>query len=398
MKILLVNKFYYNRGGDCVCMINLEHLLRSKGHDVRVYAMQYSQNIPCESAKSFASEVSFSGGGVKGKINALKRVFGWGDIVPSFKRVLDEFKPDVVHLNNIHSYLSPVVAQLAKDFGCKVVWTLHDYKLVCPSYSCLSKGQNCELCFTGDKRNVLKERCMKGSLVASTIAYLEAVKWNRDALERCTDSFICPSRFMADKMLRGGFSQSKLKVLCNFVDPVKYDHLSRLSVDSRQDYYCYIGRMSPEKGVASLLEATSKLDIPLKLAGDGPQLEEFRQRYSQCRQIEFLGRVDADTVCDIISHARFMVMPSVCYENNPLGVIESLCAGTPVLGANIGGIPELIDIDRTGQIYTSGDVSSLRQGIVDMNTASWDYAQIKTDSLSRFSADTHYRKLIELYK
>ena len=152
-RILLVNKFYYPRGGDCVVTLNTQSLLRSRGHEVAVFSMQYPENIESEWSKYFSSEVSFDGG-MKNKLAALKRTLGWGDVKKSFSRILDEFKPDVVHLHNIHSYISPVVARLAKQRGCRVVWTLHDYKLLCPSYACLRNGEPCELCFNSKQEEV----------------------------------------------------------------------------------------------------------------------------------------------------------------------------------------------------------------------------------------------------
>ena len=148
MRILIVNKFLYLRGGDCVHSLNLKQLLRNAGHDVCFYAMSYSQNIVCEENKYFAEEISFSAKDLQGKIKAASRII-WGiGVVQNFKKLLEEFQPDVVHLNNIHSYLSPIVAKLAYQRGVKVIWTLHDYKLICPSYSCLCKGNTCEACFT----------------------------------------------------------------------------------------------------------------------------------------------------------------------------------------------------------------------------------------------------------
>lgn len=145
MRILQVNKFYYRRGGDCVVMMNTEKLLREAGHEVRAYAMHYPDNELTDASSSFASEVRFAGG-IGNKLKALGRTLGMGDIRQSFKAVLAGFNPDVVHLHNIHSYLSPVLAQLAKEHGCRVVWTKHDYKLVCPAYAMLRNGEVCELC------------------------------------------------------------------------------------------------------------------------------------------------------------------------------------------------------------------------------------------------------------
>ena len=197
-RVLIVNKFYYARGGDCVCTLNLEKLLKAQGWEVAVYAMKYPENLSSEWSSYFAEEISFSGG-VGEKVRAAKRLLGYGDIKASFKKILEDFKPSIVHLQNIHSYLSPIIAKMAKDCGCRVVWTLHDYKLLCPSYSCLRDGKPCELCFT-DKSNVVKYRCMKNSMVASVLGYMEAVKWNKDWLERYVDAFVCHSAFMAQKM------------------------------------------------------------------------------------------------------------------------------------------------------------------------------------------------------
>ena len=394
-RILLVNKFYYPRGGDCVVTLNTEALLRSRGHEVAVFSMQYPENIESEWKSYFANEVSFDGC-VKAKLAALKRTLGWGDIKKAFNRMLDEFKPDVVHLHNIHSYLSPVVARLAKQHGCRVVWTLHDYKLLCPSYACLRNGEPCELCFNS-KLNVLTKRCMKGSLAASAIAWMETLKWNRKQLERHVDAFICPSQFMAQKMEQGGFDPAKLHVLCNFVDPVKMQSFESFPIDEREPYYCYVGRLSQEKGIATLLEVAQSLPFALKVAGGGPLEDELRNKYSGVNHIEFLGRLNAQQVAHLLSHATCSVTPSECYDNNPLSVIESLCAGTPVVGAEIGGIPELLD-NQNGLSFEWGNQTELKQAIDETFHRNWNYADIQQQALNDFSNENHYNKLIKIYE
>ncbi|MDE6384161.1 MAG: glycosyltransferase [Paramuribaculum sp.] len=395
-KVLIVTKFYYRRGGDCVCAINLENLLRARGHEVAVFAMKHPDNLQSEWEAYWPEEVSF-GGGVKNKVNAVKRTLGMGDVAANFERMLRDFKPDVVHLHNIHSYLSPVVAKLAKKFGARVVWTLHDYKLICPAYSCLRDGKTCELCYTS-KRHVLTTRCMKGSMAASAIAWLEAEWWNRKKLERYTDAFVCPSSFMAGKMAQGGFAPDKLNVLCNFVASEMAEKLACGSEASKpQDYYCYIGRLSPEKGVGTLLEAASRLPYELRVVGDGSLMDEFRAKYGDCANIKLLGRKDPAEVLEVLKRARFSVMPSECYENNPMGVIESLCAGTPVIGAAIGGIPELID-DQCGTTYPSGDAVALVESIKRMWDMTFDRNAIKRRSMTLYTPDVHYAKLIDIYR
>lgn len=392
-RVLLVNKFYYPRGGDCIVVLNTEALLRNHGLEAEVFAMQYPDNLPARYQSMFASEVSF-GGGVGNMVAGLKRTLGMGDVRASFEAVLDEFKPDVVHLHNIHSYLSPVVGEIAHRRGIRVVWTLHDYKLLCPRYDCLLDGKPCELCFTGGKHHVLSHKCMKGSLPASMVAWLEAAKWTRASLERNTDVFVCPSLFMAQKMQDGGFDPAKLKVLNNFLDPEKlrlYEGLDNSG--GKQDYYCYVGRLSKEKGVEDLLAVASRLPYRLKVAGGGPLEDELRARYATCDNIEFLGMLEAKKVARLLSASRLSVVPSQWYENNPLSVVEALCAGTPVAGSRIGGIPELID-DENGVVFTPFDQEAMTAAINTSMARDWNHQEIARKALSRFSPEAHLNTLL----
>jgi len=394
-RVLLVNKFYYPRGGDCVVVLNTQALLRENGVEAQVFAMQYSQNLPAHYQEWFAPGVNF-GGTFSQQWTALQRSLGRGDVRECFERVLDDYKPQVVHLHNVHSYLSPVVARIAHERGCRVVWTMHDYKLLCPRYDCLRDGKPCELCFRGAKRNVVLHRCMKDSLAGSVVAWLEAVKWNRKELERNTDLFICPSQFIADKMRQGGFSADKLVVLNNFLDPVKQQQYAAGVQAQRGNYYCCVSRMSHEKGLDTLLRAASQLPYKLKVAGSGPMDAELRMQYSRYSNIEFLGMLDAVGVAQLLSQARFSVVPSQWYENNPLSVVESLTAGTPVVGSRMGGIPELID-DSNGVIFPSGDARALMAAIGECMQRQWDYASIAAAAQQRFASTTHLQALLQYY-
>ena len=392
MKVLIVNKFYYNRGGDCVCAINLERMLRANGHDTAVYAMQYAENQESPYSRYFAPEVSFSGG-LSEKLKAAKRIFGDSGVKRTFAALLEDFRPDVVHFNNTHSYLSPEIVKMAKEFGAKTVWTLHDYKLICPAYSCLNHSGICDKCIGGSKFNVVKNRCMKGSLSASVLGYFEALYWNREKLEQYTDAFISPSRFLANCMVRDGFDSRKLNVVCNFMAGSNADSI--VAAKERQPYCTYVGRLSKEKGVETLLRAARILPFKLKIAGGGPLADEFRRNYA-CENIEFLGHMPYEKVKEIISLARFSVMPSECYENNPLSVIESLCYGTPVLGANIGGIPELVTHDK-GCLFESGNVDSLVGAIEKMWNREFDYSEISRNSLPLYSERRYLNEILAIY-
>lgn len=387
MRILLSNKFYYRRGGDCIYMLNLEQLLRAHGHEVAVFAMDYHENIETPWRKYFPQNMS--------KLMALTRPFGSHEVKRKFSRLLDDFHPDVVHLNNIHTQLSPIIAELAHKRGIRVVWTLHDYKLLCPRYDCLRDGKTvCEQCFNGDKTSCKTYRCMKGSRLASLVGYREAVMWNRERLEACTDLFICPSRFMAEKMAQGGFRKDKLKVLCNFIDIEK----CRKEDEAKDDYYCYVGRLSHEKGVGTLVDAAARLPYKLKIIGGGELSEELRIKSEELKgNVEFFGFRQWDDIKDIVGKARFTVIPSEWYENNPLSVIEAECLGTPVLGARIGGILELIDEDVNGMTFESGNADDLYGKIKAMYNANFDYKTIADAAMKRYNAESYYSEIMKFY-
>jgi len=342
LKILLSNKFYYPRGGDCIYTIELEKLLKKNGHEVSIFTQQYDENLKNEYEEYWPSKVDYSSKNIRNLAESLFRPIYSREVMKFFNLLLKDFKPDIVHLNNIHSQISPIIAQIAYTKNIPVVWTLHDYKLLCPSYSCLLDGKPCELCFT-NKINVIKHRCVK-NFVGSSVAFLEAKKWNKAKLEKITSRFIAPSTFMKTKMVQGGFNRDKISVLNNFIDDDKILE----KVKEKENYYLYFGRFSKEKGVETLLKAASKLEYKLKLAGTGPLLDSLKHEYNKYSNIEFLGFKSWDDLKIILQKAQFFIIPSEWYENNPLTIIESFALGTPVIGANIGGIPELIEENKTG--------------------------------------------------
>jgi glycosyltransferase involved in cell wall biosynthesis len=394
VKILLANKYYYHRGGAEVYVINLESLLREKGHDVAVFSMQHPMNLPSPYSVFFPSPIDFSNLRFRDVFKYIMRPMGSGEVKVKFSRMLDQFAPDVLHLNNIHSQLSPLIAQIAHQKGIKIVWTIHDYKMLCPRYDCLRDGQPCQLC-NNDKWSVVRYNCMKNNIIASIIAWREAVKWNRQRLESYTDTFICPSQFIKNQFVSGGFDETKLKVIPNFVSfSPAIDTVST----HREDYYCYIGRLSKEKGMETLLTVAQQLPYTLKIAGNGPLFNDLKSHY-ECSHIKFLGHLQPHEVKSLLGKALFSVIPSEWYENNPLSVIESLCLGTPVLGANIGGIPELIEENRNGLLFMPRRQDELKFQIQKLfnHSSVFDYKVIAETADKKFAAKNHLCALMELY-
>lgn len=388
------------RGGAELVAINTRRLLMEHGHEVRVFAMQYPENLPAEGADTYPKEVK-PFGSLTDKLKAARRSLGMGDVRQAVRRALDEFTPDVVHIHNVHTYLSPLIAEEAHNRGIRVVWTLHDYKPICPTYSCRRPdGKICEECFHNPQA-VLKYRCMKGSLSSSVMAWIEARRWNRQRLEGMIDTYIAPSAFMGQKLAEAGFDKSKIEVLCNFVDPDKLEALKDTPdtrQQSRKPYFCYIGRLSYEKGVETMLKATLKAGATLKVAGQGPLFEELKAKYGYYSDIIFLGHLDAPQVAHLLKGSTASILPSEWYENNPLGVIESLSTGTPVIGSRMGGIPELIEEGRDGFTYPTFDVDALAQTMNKALSYNFDHKEIAHQADLRFNRATHYKRLLEIYK
>jgi glycosyltransferase involved in cell wall biosynthesis len=258
----------------------------------------------------------------------------------------------------------------------------------------LRNEKPCELCFY-EKNKVLKYNCVKNSRIGSLLGYLESLKWNKKDLEKYTSTFICPSEFMKGKMISGGFDAKKLKVLCNFTAVKK-----NATEDFKKDnYYCYVGRLSKEKGVETLLKAAQQHPYPLRIAGNGPLFDDLKEKY-ESEKISFLGHVDREKIKDLMGKAMFTVIPSEWYENNPLSVIESLCLGTPVLGSNIGGIPELMRKHELNMTFQMGDIADLKRKIEFMwnrKIEETSYKELAMFAQNLFSEQIYYEKTMELY-
>lgn len=396
MKILLVNKFLFPRGGDCVYTLGLGKLLSEHGHRVTYFGIDASENVAPKGCTVGVRGVDFSSPRLADKVRAAHRIFGGDGVKKRFAEALRLFAPDVVHLNNIHSYLSPVLARMAHRRGIRVVWTLHDYKLICPSYTLLCRGEVCSRCLSG-RYHVLSRRCMKNSLPASLLAMLEAGYWCRNRLAEWTDVFVCPSRFMAEQMSAGGFPANKLQVLPNFLDRDKEQLIIHSGIgEKREKAYAYVGRLSSEKGVEELLKCAGKLPHKLYIAGDGSMRKSLEDRYASDK-IVFLGKLSAADAVALLGRVSFSVVPSVWYENSPLGIIESLCCGTPVLGRKMGGIPELIRTDAEGMLFSAdGELAEAIESMFDRGDRT-DNERLRECSLHRFSADSYLKELFTLY-
>ncbi len=398
MRIIFPNNYYYLRGGSERVLFEEQALLKQNSHCVSGFSRKHPDNLPCEYSDHFAELVDIENLSGLAKIKQAFKLIKNKEAAKKFRLVLQDYKPDIVHAHNIYGGLTTSVLDVAKKQNIPSVITLHDCKLICPSYLMLNDGQVCEDCKGRKFINCLKNRCHKNSLVASAIYTAESYynKWLRkwDSVR----SYICPSHFMMDKMKENGLPDDKLVYVPNFVDPDNF----KPSFDAG-DYVLYVGRLSHEKGVLTLLKALKGTGIPLKIVGDGPvrfQAQDFVQK-NQMNDVVFEGYKSGDELAELFRNAAFLAIPSECNENAPMAILEAYAYGKPVLGARIGGIPEMIIEGKTGGLFESGNARELNEKILAMWSSKENLSMMGQAARQRlqenYSPEIHYEKLIEVY-
>lgn len=397
-RILQVNKFLYRRGGAEGYMLDLADLQRSRGHEVEFFSMQHPENQAAPLDAHFPSEADFGiGAGPKEKLKAAGRMFWSIDAARGLRAAVSEFRPDVAHLHNIYHQLSPSILREFTRVGVPVVMTLHDYKLVCPSYQMLVDGQPCERCLDGRFRHAVQQRCNRGSLAASLLVAAESRVHHTLGAYDGVDAFVCPSRFLFDRMTEGGFGQDRLRHIPHFSVAVDGEP----ETDERRGVV-FGGRLSHEKGVTTLIDAMAFApDTTLDVAGDGELREELEAHASRVApgRVRFLGRIDKDELHRRFRSARAVVVPSEWYENQPMVILEALSTGTPVVGTDIGGIPELIRDGIDGAVVPPGDAAALGAAIQRLESADVEaMGRAGAERVERdFAVDIHLDRLDALY-
>lgn len=356
MRVLHVNKYLHRRGGADAYCLGLADLQRAHGLEVEFFAMTDPSNEPSAYSHWFASHVKLDPppADPKGRLLAASRLIWNTEAAGAISRVLDDFRPDIVHLHNIYHQLSPSVLRPIRNRGIPSVMTLHDYKLVCPSYLMLDHGRTCDACVTGGFRQAIRRRCKDDSLAASTLLALESSIHRHLGSYDSVGLFSCPSNFLRDTIERGGIDPRRLRVLPNFVDVS-----AALRKASPGGPLLYVGRLSEEKGVDVLLLAARLLSptTTVRIVGDGParsKLEAIAANGAGAK-VEFAGHVSPDQVRGHLAEASVLVIPSRCHENQPLAALEAFAAGVPVVASEVGGLPELIRPGVDGSLVRPND-------------------------------------------
>ena len=399
MKILMVNKFLYPNGGSETYIFKLGKYLISKGHEVQYFGMDHEERCVGNHVGAYTSNMNFHGGSKLSKLTYPIKTIYSTEARRKIRMVLDDFRPDVVHLNNFNYQLTPSIILEIKKYEketnkrVKIVFTAHDYQLICPNHMMNNPNtnENCEKCLGGNFDNCIKGKCIHGSIAKSITGAMEALYWNTRKVYKHIDSIICCSEFLKSKMDSNPIFREKTIALHNFIENVEWKEVEK------KDYILYFGRFSQEKGIKTLIEVCKSLpNIKFVFAGTGPLEDEI----NSIPNIKNLGFQTGEDLENLIRKARFSIYPSEWYENCPFSVMESQMYGTPVLGANIGGIPELIEKGKTGELFEHGNSVQLKQIIEKL----WNNKQLTqkySENCKNIKFDTleqYYEKIIKIYE
>lgn len=408
MRILLVNKYFYRKGGAETYFFALAEGLKALGHEVAFFSMKHPNNEPSRWSKYFVSEKDYVG-----EISAFKKVQEASTLIYSFEAkrkfeaLLEEFKPDIIHMNNVHRQLTLSIldAPYLKKHHVPVVYTAHDYILLCPAYTMVNgRGEVCDACLDRHFMHATKNICVKGSRAKSALATMEAEFLKFHHSYDKIDLIIAPSKFMKSKLDEGGFA-GKTVAMQNFLTDsqmamgarVANTHKFEDTKAGARPYFLFFGRLSKEKGILTLVKAflqaaglakgndTVRNDdrgtrtLPdvwdLHIVGDGPERGAIEQLIASAGQqaasrIHLLGYKSGEKLQREVGNARFTVLSSEWRENMPYSGLESLAAQTPIIGARIGGIPELVEEGKTGVTFESGNTVDLSNSMLNCSAVS----------------------------
>ena len=400
-RLLSVNNYHYRRGGAEVVFLEQNRLFEEIGWDVVPFAMRHPDNLPSPYARYFVDEIEHGRDyGAMRKLRSAASIVYSREARARLRALIAAAPPDVAHVHNIYHHLSPSFLPVLKAAGVPIVMTVHDLKLACPAYTMLSHGSLCERCRGGRIHNVALHRCIKGSAALSGLVLVETALHRMLGLYRRTiDRFVAPSRFYIDKLCEWGWPRDRFVHIPNFVDS---DRLAFGPEAGRG--FLYAGRLSPEKGLDTLVRAGARAGQSVILVGTGPMEASLRALAAETgADVRFLGYRTGTDLHAVMRGARAVVMPSTWYENAPISLMEAYALGRPVIGSRIGGIPELVREGETGSTYPAGDVDALaaqmrRFAELPDERLRGLGAAARTWVEADFSRDAYRARLLDLYR
>jgi glycosyltransferase involved in cell wall biosynthesis len=386
MKIVLVHNTYQHPGGEDVVFEQEKRLLERAGHTVVTY---------CRSNHEI-SEFS-----AIGRALVAARTIWSGDSHREFAALLRRENPDLVHIHNTFMMISPSVYSACRDHGVPVVQTLHNFRLLCPAATFFRDGKVCEDCVDDGLWKSVSHGCYRDSRPATAaVALMLGLHRRMGTWNEQVDCYVALTEFSRNKFVSAGFPAEKIVVKPNFVDP---DPGPR---DREGEYALYIGRLSKEKGLSTLIQAWARLKtrIPLEIVGDGPERENLATQTQSDgnSQITFRGRSSHEATLAAVKRAKFVTLPSECYENFPMSIVEAFACGTPVICSRLGGMEQLVKDRRTGLLFTPGDADDLAEKVEWALSHPSELAamgrEARREFEEKYTAEKNYSYLMDIYE
>lgn len=393
MRILMVNKYLYPKGGAETYVIKLGEYLKSLGHEVQYFGMSDERNVAGNSIGAYTENIDFHNSSLAKKIKYPFKIIYSFDAAGKIRKLINAFKPDIVHLNNFNYQLTPSIIYEIKKHSIPIVYTAHDVQLVCPNHKFKNKDSEelCRDCAGGKFGNCIQHNCIHSSKLRSIIGAAEGWLYRKKHTYKMIDKIVCPSLFMEKELSANEDINGRTTTLYNFIEEISPSGIER------DNYVLYFGRYSEEKGIRTLITAAKALPaIQFVFAGKG----ELENEINSVPNIRNIGFKTGRELNEIIEKAAFSVLASEWSENCPFTVMESQTMHTPVIGAKIGGIPELIENGVTGLLFESGNLSDLISKI-DYLYNNKEICARMSDNCKKISYDTisgYTYKMIDLYK
>ena len=400
MRILMVNKFHYVKGGSETYYFALKSLLEQRGHSVIDFSMADERNLSSPYSAYFVANKDYHGHSGPLRQAVMARDFLYSrEAREKLDRLIADTRPDAVHLHLFHHQLSPSILDVIRKRGLPAVYTAHDLQMLCPNYRMAHDGILCEACLQGNAFPCVKNRCVMGSAVKSALSALEFTVHRRRGIYDTIRYWLMPSEFYQRLFLKAGFPEEKIVFIPNFIDLPPADPLK---IKEGGEYLLFLGRLTAEKGLGTLLRAVSDTGLPLHIAGEGPMEGELREKVKaeELSGVRLLGRLSGDRLREELEGARAAVLPSEWYENCPYSAIEALRLGRPLVGSRIGGLCEMIG--ENGFLAEPWNAESLRGALLSMmNAPLTEWRRMSAASLRlfscRYTADGHWKRLRQVY-
>jgi glycosyltransferase involved in cell wall biosynthesis len=402
--ILQANKFFHEKGGSERYMFALARALGARGHEIVDFSMHDPRNLPSRYSRHFVSHRDYDAAGLSAVLKAPAFIHS-REAARRMSDLLDEVHPDVAHLHNIYHQLTPsIIAPLSRR-RVPMVMTLHDYKLVCPSYAMFAHGEPCYRCHGRRYYRAVTTACA-GSRARSALLAAESYWQGWTRVYDRVDRFIAPSEYLRGVMVEAGMSEDRV-VFVPPLNPSSAESGARAAAENSADlparFVAYVGRLSREKGVHVLLAAMRHTrGIPLVIFGDGPEAPALRRAAEDARlDVKFAGHAAHAVIEAALTRATAVILPTLSPENAPMAVLEAANAGVPVIVSNRGGLPELAR--RVGGVVVeAGDDAALARAIDDawQDGERWrEHARRAWEKYSaQHGADAHVNTVEAIYR